>query len=72
MVLIASCKQSVPNNVNEVGDNSQTTIHSFLGKPIIINDSLCEQISSIANQDEMLSYCDSIIQIEEVRCEKWL
>lgn len=67
MVLIASCNKSVPNNVNEVEDNSQTTISSFLGKPIIINDSLCEQISSIANQDEMISYSDSIIQIGDVR-----
>lgn len=46
--------------------DSQTTIYSFFGKPIIINDSLCEQIVSIAGQDEMLSYNDSIIKIGEV------
>ena len=33
----------------------------------MINNSLCEQISSITNQDEMLSYSDSIIQIGDVR-----
>jgi len=48
------------------GKDSQTTIYSFFGKPIIINDSLCEQIVSIAGQDEMLSYNDSIIKIGEV------
>ena len=52
-------------DTNEMG--SQVTIFSFLGKPIIINDSLCEQIASIANLDEMLSYSDSIVQIGDVR-----
>ena len=46
---------------------SPNTIQSFLGKPIIINDSICEQISAIASQDEMLSYNDSILQIGNVR-----
>ena len=50
----------------EIEKDSQTTIYSFFGKPIIINDSLCEQIVSIAGQDEMLSYNDSIIKIGEV------
>ena len=43
------------------------TISSFLGKPIVINDSICEQISAIATQDKMLSHSDSIIQIGNVR-----
>ena len=67
LILMFVCNQVVMNNGNEVGTNSQTTIFSFLGKQIIINDSLCEQIASVANQDEMLSYNDSIIQIGDVR-----
>ena len=43
------------------------TIYSFLGKPVLINDSVYEQISDIANHDEMLSYNDSILQIGDVR-----
>ena len=43
------------------------TISSFLGKPIVINDKIYEQISAIAAQDKMLSYSDSIIQIGNVR-----
>lgn len=43
------------------------TIESFLGKPIVINNSVYEQISTIAEQDKMLSYSDSIIQIGDVR-----
>lgn len=67
MALMLICNQIVVSNANEVGNYSKTTIFSFLGKPIIINDSLCEQIVSVANQDEMLSYNDSIIQIGDVR-----
>lgn len=52
---------------NTIGTDSQATIYSFLGKPIKINDSLFEQIASIANLDEMLSYKDSILQIGDVR-----
>ena len=50
-------------------DNStpKDKIVSFLGKPIVINDSVCEQISAIADHDKMLSYSDSIIQIGDVR-----
>jgi hypothetical protein len=67
LALMLICNQIGENNGNEVGTYSQTTIFSFLGKPIIINDSLCEQIASIANLDEMLSYSDSIVQIGNVR-----
>ena len=45
----------------------QDTVFSFLGKPIVINDKIYEQISAIAAQDKMLSYSDSIIQIGDVR-----
>lgn len=67
LALMLICNQIGENNGNEVGTYSQTTIFSFLGKPIIINDSLCEQIASIANLDEMLSYSDSIVQIGDVK-----
>jgi SanA protein len=43
------------------------TINCFLGHPLIINDSICEQISEIAKNDKMLSYNDSILQIADVR-----
>ena len=46
---------------------AQDTISSFLGKPIVINDKIYEQISAIAAQDKMLSYSDSVIQIGDVR-----
>ena len=45
----------------------QDTISSFLGKPIVINDKIYDQISAIANQDKNLSYSDNIIQIVDVR-----
>ena len=67
LALMLICNQIGENNGNEVGTYSQTTIFSFLGKPIIINDSLCEQIASVSNQDDMLSYKDSILQIGDVR-----
>lgn len=44
----------------------QDTLFSFLGKPIVINDKICEQISTIAVQDKKLSYSDSIIQIYKI------
>ena len=46
---------------------AQDTISSFLGKPIVINDKIYEQISTIATQDKKLSYSDTIIQIVNVR-----
>ena len=44
----------------------KVAIYSFLGKPIVMNDMICEQISAIADQDTMLSYKDSILQIGDV------
>ncbi len=43
------------------------TIQSFLGRPIIINNSICEQIGAIAAQDPILSYGDSIVSIANVK-----
>lgn len=45
----------------------QDTIFSFLVKTIVTNDKIYDQISAIASQDRMLSFSDSIIQIEDVR-----
>ena len=45
----------------------QDTVSSFLGKPIVINDKIYDQISAIATQDKMLSYSNKIIQIVDVR-----
>ena len=59
------CKELSDRKSNDVV--AQDTISSFLGKPIVINDKIYEQISAIAAQDKMLSYSDSIIQIGNVR-----
>lgn len=53
--------------ISKESEIAPDTIQSFLGKPIRINNSICEQISAIATQDEMLSYGDSILQIGDVR-----
>ena len=59
------CKELNYRKSNDVVE--QDTLSSFLGKPIVINDKICEQISAIAVQDKKLSYSDSIIQIVNVR-----
>ena len=46
----------------------QDTIYSFLGKPIIISDSVFTRISEVAAQDRMLTYnSDSTLQIGDVK-----
>lgn len=45
----------------------QDTIQSFLGRPVVINDSVCEQIGAIAAQDEIHSCEDSIVTIAGVK-----
>lgn len=55
-------------NVSKYAPDMQNyTINSFFGHPIVLNNSIFEQISDIAKQDRMLSYSDSIIQIGDVR-----
>ena len=44
----------------------QFLVTLILGKPVVVNDSICEQIAAIADQDDMLSYSDSILQIGDV------
>ena len=74
--LILTLNQGVMNNtdgkffldvfIKKEFDVSKGTKISFLGKPIVMNDMICEQISAIADQDTMLSYKDSILQIGDV------
>ena len=45
----------------------QDTIQSFLGRPVVINNSICEQIDAIAAQDPILTYGDSILSIADVK-----
>ena len=52
---------------NSLGEDNDVVEQDTLGKPIVINDKICEQISAIAAQDKKLSYSDSIIQIVNVR-----
>ena len=59
------CKELSNRKSNDM--IKQDTISSFLGKPIVINDKIYDQISAIANQDKNLSYSDNIIQIVDVR-----
>ena len=59
------CKELSDRKSNDVV--AQNTISSFLGKPIVINDKIYEQMSVVAAQDKELSYSDSIIQILNVR-----
>lgn len=67
LLVLALCMISCTTNKKDVNMVELNTISSFLGKPIVINDSICEQISAIATQDKMLSYSDSIIQIGNVK-----
>ena len=59
------CKELSNRKSNDM--IKQDTLFSFLGKTIVINDKIYDQISAIATQDKMLSYSDSIIQIVDVR-----
>ena len=45
----------------------QDTIQSFLGRPVVINNSICEHIDAIAAQDPILTYGDSILSIADVK-----
>ena len=51
---------------------SQDTVYSFFGKPIVINDSIREQISAVAAQDTMLSYNNCILQIGNVKWQLYI
>jgi len=41
-------------------------IHSFLGKKVLLDNSILDQISAIARKDKMLSYDDEILKIGDV------
>jgi hypothetical protein len=70
MFLCEEVSEQIRNGLNKRKINKfveQDTIFSFLGKPIVINNKIYHQISTIAAQDKMLSYSNSIIQICDVR-----
>ena len=67
LLLLALGMISCTANKNDVNVVEQDTLFSFLGKPIVINDKIYEQISVVAAQDKRVSYSDSIIQIVNVR-----
>lgn len=64
-LMMAGCHRSNNEHGHEL--LPKDTIHSFLGKSIVLNDSVCRQIEAIAEQDKMLSYSDSILQIGDVK-----
>ena len=72
LLLLAICMISCTANKSDVNVVEQDTLFSFLGKPIVINDKICEQITTIAVQDKKQSYSDSIIQIVHVRWRVYL
>ena len=43
------------------------TLDSFFGVPLVLNDSIHEQIAAIAAKNDMLTYEDSILQIADVK-----
>lgn len=76
LALICSCNQrtgevskggNVSSTVEETVRDSIVIMSSFLGKPLVAEESVYRQIAAIADQDDMLSYSDSILQIGEVR-----
>ena len=48
-------------------DPEYDTLSSFLGKSIVLNNSVYDQIAAIAREDKMLSYGDSVLRIGKVR-----
>ncbi len=78
IVLMLVCNQIVVNNAKEFHNHDKKkavwslsdlhilhdTIYSFVGKPIIISDSVFTRISEVAAEDTMLTYNrDSTLQI---------
>lgn len=60
LLTIASCHRS--KDIPE-----ERRLFQFLGKSVVLNNAICDQIASIAEQDKMLSYNDSILQIGDVK-----
>ena len=67
MLLTAIFLVGCENKNFQVSDNTPKDTILFLGRTIVDNDSVFQQISAIADEDEMLSYSDSILQIGDVR-----
>ena len=56
----------------ESSELRRDTIYSFFGKAIVINDSIREQISIVAEQDTMLSYHNCILQTGNVKWQMYI
>lgn len=67
ILLTAFCLIGCENKTSQVSNNTSQDTILFLGRTIVDNDSVFQQISAIADEDEMLSYSDSILQIGDVR-----
>lgn len=71
LILLAIGCWQVTNNAEDYGIENELqkpdTLHSFFGRQLVLNDSIMEQISVIAQQNEMLSYSDSVLQIGDIR-----
>ena len=60
-ICLLSCNQS-----QKVAESIPQDTIQFLGRPIVDNDSIYEQIAAIAENDSMLSYSDHVLKIGEV------
>ena len=68
ILLFISCQHREQNVSNETDQTTYVdTLYSFFGEPIVLNDSILEQIAAIATKNDMISLQDSIIQIAEVK-----
>lgn len=67
ILLTGICLMGCENKRSQVVEKNIKDTIFFLGRPIVDNDSVYEQISAIADEDEMLSYSDSVLQIGDVR-----
>lgn len=66
ILLTAFCLIGCENKTSQVSNNTSQDTILFLERPIVDNDSIYEQIAAIADEDEMLSYSDSVLKIGEV------
>ena len=60
-ICLLSCNQS-----QKVAESVPQDTIQFLGRWIVDNDSIYEQIAAIAENDSMLSYRDNVLEIGEV------
>jgi hypothetical protein len=66
ILFTAFCLIGCENKTSKICNNTSQDTILFLERPIVDNDSIYEQIAAIADEDEMLSYSDSVLKIGEV------